>query len=124
MSTGNPLPVSVFNTLLLKLVNIVEITESAEGPLTHQARQALLQATNEFKDGMSKARELSNALPGGELLIQEQDEIIEMLERLRERKQQQLVDFSNRVFATNKIIEDAKMEIDSMASTPFAPSSS
>jgi hypothetical protein len=29
---------------------------------------------------------LANALPGGELLIEEQDEIIAMLERLREKK--------------------------------------
>lgn len=35
---------------------------------------------------MNHARDVAGALPGGELLIEEQDEIITMLERLREKK--------------------------------------
>jgi hypothetical protein len=35
---------------------------------------------------MSQAKELSIALPGGELVIADQDEVIAMLEGLRERK--------------------------------------
>jgi hypothetical protein len=39
-----------------------------------------------FREALNQARSLANALPGGELLIEEQDEIIAMLERLREKK--------------------------------------
>ena len=35
---------------------------------------------------MNYARDVAGALPGGELLIEEQDEIITMLERLRAKK--------------------------------------
>lgn len=35
---------------------------------------------------MNQARDVADALPGGELLIEEQDEIIAMLERLRAKK--------------------------------------
>ena len=42
---------------------------------------------NEFNRNMAAAKEGANALPGGELLIEEQDEIIGMLERLKQRKQ-------------------------------------
>jgi hypothetical protein len=36
---------------------------------------------------LSKAKELVNGLPGGEMVIEEQDEIIDMLEKLRDHKQ-------------------------------------
>jgi len=39
-----------------------------------------------FREALNRARSLARALPGGELLIEEQDEIIAMLERLREKK--------------------------------------
>lgn len=42
--------------------------------------------TNDFKASLSRAKGLANALPGGELLIEEQDEVIAMLERLRDKK--------------------------------------
>lgn len=35
---------------------------------------------------MNHARDVAGALPGGELLIEEQNEIIAMLERLRTKK--------------------------------------
>jgi hypothetical protein len=35
---------------------------------------------------MNHARDVAGALPGGELLIEQQDEIIAMLERLRAKK--------------------------------------
>jgi hypothetical protein len=36
---------------------------------------------------LNKAKELVNQLPGGEMLVEEQDEIIDMLEKLRDHKQ-------------------------------------
>ncbi|EPQ61149.1 hypothetical protein GLOTRDRAFT_113585 [Gloeophyllum trabeum ATCC 11539] len=112
------LPVSSFDSLLLKLVNVLELSQRPEGTATHQARQALLQATNDFKDSLARARELADGLPGGELLIQEQDELIDMLQSLKEQKRQQLAAFSQKVFVTSKA-GDSKMDLDSTASTPF-----
>jgi len=74
------------------------------------------------------------------MLIQEQDEVIDMLERLRDRKRfvafpvarcshypfktrEQLSHFSDRVLSSALIVtNEHKMEIDSMASTPYVPS--
>lgn len=39
--------------------------------------------TNDLKDALSQAKSLINALPGGELCLDEQDEVIDMLERLK-----------------------------------------
>lgn len=41
---------------------------------------------NEFNRDLLNAKENASALPGGELLVEEQDEIIEMLEQLKDRK--------------------------------------
>ena len=42
--------------------------------------------TNGFKDAIAQAKSLTNALPGGELCLDEQDEVINMLERLKQSK--------------------------------------
>ena len=42
--------------------------------------------TNDFKDAITQAKSLINALPGGELCLDEQDEVINMLERLKQAK--------------------------------------
>jgi hypothetical protein len=42
--------------------------------------------TNEFKGALAQAKDLVTSLPGGELLINDQDEVIRMLETLRDRK--------------------------------------
>jgi hypothetical protein len=42
--------------------------------------------TNNFKNALTQARELAIDLPGGEMLIEEQDAVIDMLESLRNRK--------------------------------------
>jgi hypothetical protein len=91
---------------------------------------------------LNKAKELVNLLPGGEMLVEEQDEIIDMLEKLRDHKQyvpdetffkvfflyvcstrQQLSQFSTCILSSSggSVDGDVKMEVDSMASTPFAP---
>lgn len=42
----------------------------------------------EFNREMANAKENARTMPGGELLIEEQDEIIEMLEKLKKHKMQ------------------------------------
>jgi hypothetical protein len=52
----------------------------------HYLNTWLSNQTNDFKNALSRAKELAASLPGGELRIGEQDEIIEMLETLKNRK--------------------------------------
>jgi hypothetical protein len=42
--------------------------------------------TNNFKNAITQAKDFAINLPGGELLTEEQDDIIQMLETLRDRK--------------------------------------
>jgi len=119
------LPISSFDVLLQKLVAVLELSSSG-GELSPQARQALLQATNDLKEALNQAKSLINALPGGELCLDEQDEVIGMLERLKGTKKAQLEQLSQYVSsasASDSPSTDAKdiaMEIDSTASTPGA----
>jgi hypothetical protein len=48
--------------------------------------------TNDFKNAMKRARNLAINLPSGEIQIKEQDEIIDMLENMRDRKRSVNVD--------------------------------
>ncbi|GLB36717.1 hypothetical protein LshimejAT787_0310040 [Lyophyllum shimeji] len=119
MST-NPLPSSLYESLLLKLVTVLELTQRPEGITTAQSKQALLQATNDFKNSIIQAKELAVGLPGGEMSVEEQDEVIEMLEKLRDRKRERLAQFAAKTIESGGLsASENKMEIDSMASTPF-----
>ncbi|THV01241.1 hypothetical protein K435DRAFT_818089 [Dendrothele bispora CBS 962.96] len=106
-----------YQAILLKLVTVLELTQRPEGISTPQARQALLQATNDFKTSLLQAKDMAANLPGGELLIEDQDDIIEMLITLRQRKRDQLAQFSAQAQAVSSA--ETKMEVDSTASTPF-----
>jgi hypothetical protein len=102
-------------------------------------KQDLLQAIQAFREALNNARSTASALPGGEMLIEEQEDIIAMLERLREKKRLQLRDFSDKVIDTKAAGHcvppqyaagaaggasgggtgsNAQMEVDSNASTP------
>ncbi|KAI0761665.1 hypothetical protein BD413DRAFT_646624 [Trametes elegans] len=109
---------SLYEFLILKLANVVELATQDQGTLTPQAKQTLVRSTKEFKDGLREAQDYATTLPGGELSVQEQDEVINMLEMLKERKRKQLADFSERASAISSSQKDMKMELDSTASTP------
>ncbi|KIK65978.1 hypothetical protein GYMLUDRAFT_218737 [Collybiopsis luxurians FD-317 M1] len=123
-ASSNTIPSAVYESLLLKLVTVLELTQKPEGISTPQSKQAVLQATNEFKSLLLQAKTLAANLPGGELHINDQDDVIEMLTTLRDRKRDQLVEFSARSSqvasaVASQMMIDAGMEIDSMASTPM-----
>ncbi|PBK89184.1 hypothetical protein ARMGADRAFT_333546 [Armillaria gallica] len=118
MSSSSVLPTSLYEGLLAKLVKILELTQKPEGTATPQAKQALLHATNDFKSSIAQAKDLATELPGGELRIDEQDEVIEMLTQLRDRKRQQLEQFSAQTLELSSSSAEMSMEVDSMASTP------
>ncbi|PPQ95397.1 hypothetical protein CVT26_008243 [Gymnopilus dilepis] len=118
-TTANVFPVSLYEDLLPKLVAILKLTQQTEGISNPQAKQALLQATNNFKNAVAQAKEFAVTLPGGELRIDEQEDVIQMLETLKERKRAQLAEFAARKIASSSSSAyDSKMEIDSVASTP------
>ncbi|EFI28565.1 hypothetical protein CC1G_13592 [Coprinopsis cinerea okayama7 len=114
---SNTVSSALYESLILKLVTVLEITRESEGITTPQAKQKLLQATNDFKNSLAQAKEIARNIPGGEFTVEEQDEVIEMLETLRDRKR--LAHFSSKNLASAHSLADTKMEIDSMASTPF-----
>ncbi|KAJ3756859.1 hypothetical protein F5880DRAFT_1620941 [Lentinula raphanica] len=123
-STTNTIPTTVYETLLLKLVTVLELTQNPDGISTPQAKQAVLQATNQFKSSLLNAKSLAEDLPGGELDIDDQDNVIEMLTTLRNRKRDQLIEFSSKSSQVASAVgfhmfNDVGMEIDSMASTPM-----
>ncbi|KAF8341731.1 hypothetical protein F5887DRAFT_887879 [Amanita rubescens] len=115
------LPTDLYQNLILKLVIVLELTQKPDGVVTPHAKQALLQATNDYKNAMLQARELASNLPGGELVIEEQEQIVQMLEQLRDRKKNLLARFSQQpLISVVKPTASIKMEIDSTASTPTA----
>ncbi|KAJ4485325.1 hypothetical protein J3R30DRAFT_3283618 [Lentinula aciculospora] len=123
--TSNSIPSTAYDSILLKLVAVLELTQKPDGISTPQAKQAVLQATNEFKSLLSNAKNLAENLPGGELDIDDQDNVIEMLSTLRDRKRDQLVEFSSKSSQVDSAVvphmfNDVGMEIDSMASTPMS----
>ncbi|KAF9044742.1 hypothetical protein BDZ89DRAFT_1058840 [Hymenopellis radicata] len=114
--SGNSLPTSLYASLLGKLVTILELDPGTTA--TVQGRQALLQATNDFKSSLAHAKELAVNLPGGELKTSEQDDIINMLEGLKDRRRDQLAHFKSAT-KLDHVEEDIKMaDMDSTASTP------
>ncbi|KAH9060712.1 hypothetical protein EDB87DRAFT_1683175 [Lactarius vividus] len=124
-SSNETLPSSAFESLLPKLLTILQVTQRPEGTINVRNKQDLLQAIQAFREAMNHARDVAGALPGGELLIEEQDEIIAMLERLRAKKRLQLQDFSDKVIDTKGhdvpqygVGQNPQMEVDSNASTP------
>ncbi|KAF5311904.1 hypothetical protein D9619_003627 [Psilocybe cf. subviscida] len=117
---ANVFPISLYEELLPKLVAILELTQQPQGTPDPQAKHKLLQATNNFKNALAQAKEYALSLPGGEMITDEQDEVIAMLEIMKERKRAQLADFVARKVST--VSADVKMELDSVASTPFGSS--
>lgn len=99
-TASETLPPSVFESLLPKLLTILQVTQRPEGTSNVQNKQDLLQAIQAFREALNDARSIASALPGGEMLIEEQEEVIAMLERLRAKKRLQLREFSERVIDT------------------------
>ncbi|KAI0735697.1 hypothetical protein C8Q76DRAFT_609975 [Earliella scabrosa] len=110
---------SLYESLTIKLANVLELATQDQGStLTPQAKQALVRATKEFKDTLKEAHDYATTLPGGELSVEEQEEVIQMLEQLKERKKRQLAEFAEKVGGISSSQANLKMEVDSTASTP------
>jgi len=116
--TSTIFPISLFEELLPKIVEVLELIQQTAGLTSQQAKQKLLQSTNAFKNAISQAKDIAVKLPGGELTIEQQDEIIRLLERLRELKRVQLAEFASKNVVAKPSTGQFKMEVDSLASTP------
>ncbi|KIY45447.1 hypothetical protein FISHEDRAFT_49229 [Fistulina hepatica ATCC 64428] len=117
---GSSIPFALYESLLSKLADVLELTQKSEGVTSAQARKAILDATNEFKSALSQAKEFATDIPGGELLISEQDEVIEMLTQIRDKKRAQLQEFASTSLQTTSDTAQMRMDTDSIASTPIA----
>lgn len=110
---------SFFESLTLKLANVLKLAAQDQGSLTPQAKQALVRSvskislvhvhrtlrtlaiqTKDFKDALKEANDHATSLPGGDHSMEEQDEVIEMLEKLKERKRFVVLHLSSLVFVT------------------------
>jgi len=116
--TATIFPVSLYENLLPKIVSVLELTQQTEFMTNQEAKQSLLQATNAFKNAISQAKDVATNLPGGELTVEQQDEVIKLLERLRELKRAQLAEFASKNVLAKSLSSQVKMEVDSVASTP------
>ncbi|KAF8321763.1 hypothetical protein DL93DRAFT_2032265, partial [Clavulina sp. PMI_390] len=75
------LPTDVFERLLPALVDVVSaINNEDQTVLAHK------QATEIFRQRVATAREVVENIPGGEMSIRDQDEVIAMLKALRDQK--------------------------------------
>ncbi|KAL1747354.1 hypothetical protein HDZ31DRAFT_32257 [Schizophyllum fasciatum] len=121
-SNGQPeqsksaVPASLYEGLMPKLANVLELSQRPEGTTTTAAKRAILDATNDFKLTLSRAKEFAVTLPGGESVVEDQDQVLSMLTQLRDRKREQLAQFSARSSTTSQYT--TLMNLDSTASTP------
>ncbi|KAF8490715.1 hypothetical protein JB92DRAFT_3008037 [Gautieria morchelliformis] len=76
---------ATFSSLLPALVDVLETSQKQDG---HASKQALLHSTNEFKEILTRAKALAANLPGGDMSLSDQDEVIQMLQKLRDYKRQ------------------------------------
>ncbi|PAV22215.1 hypothetical protein PNOK_0217200 [Pyrrhoderma noxium] len=117
-------PDPVFESLLDKLAHTLEVAQKLDMEQNIETRQQLFQATTDFKNSLAKAKEIANTLPGGEMLVSEQNDVIAMLETLRDMKRSQLSQFSSQSLSVSNTgtgisaDEQMKIEIDSTASSP------
>jgi len=80
-----------YSSLLLTLVSVLETSQTQDGLVS---KQALLNSTNELKETLANAKKAATNLPGGDMSLADQDEVIKMLEQLRDYKTSQLKDFA------------------------------
>ncbi|KAL1700111.1 hypothetical protein EV121DRAFT_214861 [Schizophyllum commune] len=109
-------PASLYEGLMPKLANVLELSQRPEGITTNEAKGAILDATNDFKLTLARAKEFAVAMPGGESVVEDQDQVLKMLTQLRDKKREQLAQFSTRSLASHY----TKTDVDSTASSPGA----
>ncbi|KAG8747553.1 hypothetical protein FRC10_000689 [Ceratobasidium sp. 414] len=76
---------STFESLLPSIIAILKLTQP-QSPATPAQRQEIAKATMALRSQLANARELVDALPGGEMLLEHQHEVIAMLTEMRDAR--------------------------------------
>ncbi|CAE6413193.1 unnamed protein product [Rhizoctonia solani] len=79
---------STFESLLPTVVQIIQSTQPQSATQTHQQQQDIAKATMALRTQLSIARDQVDALPGGEMLLKDQQEVIQMLKEMRSQRRQ------------------------------------
>jgi len=90
------LPVETFEDLLPALDNVLKAVYDARDGDEAQHKLAIAAATDDLKMKLARARELVDGLPGGEMLRRDQDQAIEVLQKLRDQRRAHLLSFVTR----------------------------
>ncbi|KAG9047287.1 hypothetical protein FS837_002595 [Tulasnella sp. UAMH 9824] len=98
-------PISAFESLQPALIKVLKAVHDAGdsdelsvpciAPRLTTAEGHSEQQTNELKERIAEAKSLIDALPGGEMLIEHQDEVIKALEQLKAQKTEHLIKFAS-----------------------------
>ncbi|KAI0781837.1 hypothetical protein C8Q75DRAFT_812165 [Abortiporus biennis] len=105
--------------LVLKFANIIDLICTRGAQNDPQLKHVLVKEINDFKEDMNQAKNAANTLPGGDLTMDDQDDVIRMLEQLRNQRRDILVNAIGEMKSSSEEQTDIKdMEIDSTASTP------
>ncbi|CAE6439204.1 unnamed protein product [Rhizoctonia solani] len=86
---------STFESLLPSVVQIIQSTQPQSSAQTHQQQQDIAKATMALRTQLATARDQIDALPGGEMLIKDQQEVIHMLQEMRSQRRAQLARLAN-----------------------------
>ncbi|GJE99563.1 hypothetical protein PsYK624_158300 [Phanerochaete sordida] len=110
---------TLFSNLLPNIVNVLEVVTESELGTNPDLKKKLVQASNTLRDDFGRAKEAAINLEGGDISLEEQEEIAEMLKGLIARKRLVLRNFA-RDIDTKAAAPEVKMDIDldSTASTP------
>ncbi|KAJ1308652.1 hypothetical protein OPQ81_004346 [Rhizoctonia solani] len=102
MSLPQPTPASdytfnqsTFESLLPSVVQIIQSTQPQPPAQTQQQQQEIAKATMALRTQLVTARDQVDALPGGEMLLKDQQEVIQMLKEMRSQRRAQLARLAN-----------------------------
>ncbi|CAE6392311.1 unnamed protein product [Rhizoctonia solani] len=94
-ASNNTLSQSTFESLLPSVVQIIQSTQPQPPAQTQQQQQEIAKATMALRTQLAAARDQVDALPGGEMLLKDQQEVIQMLKEIRSQRRAQLARLAN-----------------------------
>ncbi|KAG8937252.1 hypothetical protein FRC03_010106 [Tulasnella sp. 419] len=103
-ASQNPLPAYEFEQLIPSLIRVLKAVNDklpADEERIAQQKYAIAGATNELKSLISRAKSLVDSLPGGDMQLEDQDEVIKALRQVRDEKQKYLELFSQQLQNTH-----------------------
>ncbi|CAE6408878.1 hypothetical protein BN14_00484 [Rhizoctonia solani AG-1 IB] len=77
---------ATFESLLPSVVQIIQSTQPQPHAQTQQQQQEIAKATMALRTQLAAARDQVDALPGGEMLLKDQQEVIHMLQEMRSQR--------------------------------------